>query len=111
MREQSSGGPADRISAEIAAVASLYLKDLKLRWRDLYDTEPPPRISRELLTRGIAYGLQEREFGGRARATRGLRELLADALSSHRASISHARKPAPGPCPLREWCATAEQAS
>jgi Protein of unknown function (DUF2924) len=66
MNDQCFGTQAEKISAEIEALGSLDLKDLKLRWRDLYDTEPPPRISRELLTRAIAYHLQEREFRGLA---------------------------------------------
>ena len=63
MSDQSSGGQADRIWAEIAALASLGIRDLKSRWRAWYDTEPPARISRELLTSAIAYRMQEREFG------------------------------------------------
>ena len=55
MSDQSSGGQADRITAEIAALASLGIRDLKSRWRAWYDTEPPARISRELLTSAIAY--------------------------------------------------------
>jgi hypothetical protein len=61
MSDQSSGGQADRITAEIAALASLGIRDLKSGWRAWYDTEPPARISRELLTSAIAYRLQERE--------------------------------------------------
>ena len=37
MRDQSSGGQADRIWAEIAALASLGIRDLKSRWRAWYD--------------------------------------------------------------------------
>ena len=74
MSDQSSGGQAERISVEIAALASLGIRDLKSRWRAWYDTEPPARISRELLTSAIAYRLQEREFGGLAPATRRLLE-------------------------------------
>lgn len=44
MREQSSGAQADRICAQIAALTGFDLKDLKSRWRDWYETEPPPRI-------------------------------------------------------------------
>ena len=109
MNDQCSGTQAEKISAEIAALASLDLKDLKLRWRDLYDTEPPPRISRELLTRAIAYRLQEREFGGLAPATRRLLERVADDPSSHRARLSHARKAAPGTLLIREWRGKAHQ--
>ena len=55
---------ARKVYAEVAALAPLSVKDLKTRWRDIYGTEPPSRISRELLTRAVAYRLQEREFGG-----------------------------------------------
>ena len=109
MNDQCSGTQIEKISAEIAALASLGINDLKLRWRDLYDTEPPPRISRELLTRAIAYRLQEREFGGLAPATRRLLERVAADLSSHSARLSHARKAAPGTLLIREWRGKAHQ--
>ena len=109
MREQSSGGQADRISAEIAALATMDLTDLKSRWRESYDTEPPPRISRELLIRAIAYRLQEREFGALAPATRRLVERVANDLSSHRSRLSHSRKAAPGTLLIREWRGKAHQ--
>ena len=95
MNDQCSGTQIEKISAEIAALASLEFKDMKSRWRELYDTEPPPRISRELLTRAIAYRLQEREFGGLAPSTHRLLERVADDLSPHRARLGHSRKAAP----------------
>jgi len=103
MREQSSGRQGDRISAEIATLESLDIKDLKSRWSALYDTEPPPRISRELLIRAIAYRLQEKMFGGLAPATRRRLERVADDLSSRRARPYLARKAAPGSLLIREW--------
>jgi hypothetical protein len=99
MNDQSSGTQAEEISAEIAALAALGVNDLKARWRDLYETEPPPRISRELLARAIAYRLQEREFGGLAPATLRLLERVAD----DRARLNLACKAAPGTLLIREW--------
>ena len=109
MNDRRSGTRAEEISAEIAALAALGINDLKSRWRELCDTEPPPRISRELLTRAIAYRLQERAFGGLAPATRRLLERVADDLSSHCARLSHARKAAPGTLLIREWRGAAHQ--
>jgi Protein of unknown function (DUF2924) len=109
MNDQCSGTQAEEISAEIAALAALGINDLKARWRDLYDTEPPPRISRELLTRAIAYRLQEREFGGLAPATHRLFERVANDLSSPRARLSKTRKAAPGTLLIREWRGKAHQ--
>jgi hypothetical protein len=37
---------------------------LKQQWRALYGSEPPHRISRELLTRAVAYRIQEQVHGG-----------------------------------------------
>jgi Protein of unknown function (DUF2924) len=109
MNDQRSGTQAEKISAEIAALASLDLKDLKLRWRDLYDTEPPSRISRELLTRAIAYRLQGKEFGGLRLTTRWMLERITDDLSSCRARLSQTRKAAPGTLLIREWRGEAHQ--
>ena len=102
MKDQSSGGQADRIWAEIAALASLGIRDLKSRWRAWYGTEPPARISRELLTSAIAYRMQEREFGGLAPATRRLLERVAADRSSRRLV-------APGALLIREWRGAAHQ--
>ena len=107
MKDQCSGTQAEEISAEIAALAALGINDLKSRWRDLYDTEPPPRISRELLTRAIAYRLQEREFGGLAPSTLRLLERVADDLP--RARLNLACKAAPGTLLIREWRGKAHQ--
>jgi Protein of unknown function (DUF2924) len=109
MNDQCSGTHTGKISAEIAALASVDTKDLKSRWRALYDTEPPPRISRELFTRAIAYRLQEREFGGLAPATHRLLERVANDLSSPRARLSKTRKAAPGTLLIREWRGNAHQ--
>jgi hypothetical protein len=109
MNDQRSGTQAEEISTEIAPLGALGINDLKSRWRQLYDTEPPPRISRELLTRAIAYRLQEKVFGGLAPATCRLLERVADDLSYHRARLSYARKAAPGTLLIREWRGKAHQ--
>ena len=49
---------------EIAALRQATAADLKERWRALYSTEPPRRISRDLLVRALAYRMQERALGG-----------------------------------------------
>ncbi len=109
MREQSSGGQTDRISAEIAALASLDIKNLKSRWRALYDTEPPSRISRGLLTRALAYRLQEKEFGGLDSKTRRLLERVADDRTARPQRIAIVRKAPSGTLLIREWQGKAHQ--
>jgi hypothetical protein len=49
---------------KIAALGQATSADLKERWRELYRTEPPRRISRDLLMRALAYRIQEKALGG-----------------------------------------------
>jgi len=110
MKDQSSSNRSEQISAQIAALASLGAKELKIRWRDLYDTEPPPRISRELLTRAIAYRQQEQVFGGLEQSTRRLLERAAEDRSAcGRKQVAPARKVSPGTLLIREWQGAAHQ--
>ena len=72
----------DRLGRELTALSALSVEHLKNRWRSLYGTEPPRTISRVLLTRVIAYRLQERAFGGLKPSTRRLLERIAEGGSS-----------------------------
>ena len=45
------------------------LDELRCEWRRLYRSEPP-RISRDLLIRGVGYRLQEIQHGGLGKSTR-----------------------------------------
>jgi hypothetical protein len=55
---------------EIGGLADLDLPALRQHWRDLYGSEPPVRMSRELLIQAVAYRIQERTFGGLSRPVR-----------------------------------------
>ena len=84
--------------------------DLKERWRALYCTEPPRRISRDLLIRALAYRIQEQALGGLKPSTRRLlMKVAADA--SARRPIQVAPEPSlkPGTVLLREWHGTQHQ--
>jgi hypothetical protein len=110
MKDQSSNNRTEQISAEIAALARLSMNELKIRWRDLYDTEPPPRISRGLLIRAIAYRLQEQAFGGLDPATRRLLEGAAEHLSARgRKRVAPALRASSGTLLVREWHGAAHQ--
>ena len=53
---------ADTIADRIAALVALPDAALREEWRKVYKS-PPPRLSPDLLRRGIAYRLQERAYG------------------------------------------------
>ena len=61
---------------KLPAFEGLSLDELRREWRRLYRSEPP-RISRDLLIRGIGYRLQEIEHGGLGKSTRRKLKTLA----------------------------------
>ena len=94
----------DQLAAEIAALHSATILQLRQRWKALYGTEPPRRASRDLLTRAVAYRLQERALGGLSTSTRRLLDRVADDISARRpVKVVSVRKLHPGAILLREW--------
>ena len=45
-------------------------RELRVKWRQLCGTEPPARLSCDLLIRAVAHKMQERAHGGLAQSTR-----------------------------------------
>jgi hypothetical protein len=92
------------LAHQIAALGQATPADLKERWRVLNSTEPPRRISRDLLIRALAYRIQERALGGLRPSTRRLLAKVAADAAAHR-SIEMTPQPSlkPGTVLLREW--------
>jgi hypothetical protein len=99
----------DRLSEELANLPAQGPERLKERWRILYDTEPPPRISEDLLRRAIAYRLQERAFGGLKPSTRRLLQRIAEDARPRSSSATPTRKLSAGAVLIREWQGTSHQ--
>jgi hypothetical protein len=79
------------------------LEDLRCEWRRLYRSEPP-RISRDLLLRGIAYRLQELEHGGLSKTTRRkLKTLEKMFRTTGRVAPNPGVSLKPGARLVREW--------
>jgi hypothetical protein len=104
MTHQISNIDRERLAAEIAKLSSLDPRELKDRWKDLYGTEPPAKISRDLMRRAIAYRLQERAFGGLKPATLRLLDRAAeDAYARRPIDTGQVRVIKPGTALIREW--------
>ena len=92
------------IGVELARLEPLDVSDLRETWRRVHQTPPPPRLSRDLLLRGIAYRLQERAIGGLSRSS--LRRLQRGNEESE-AAFRRQRPPRvslkPGTRLMREW--------
>ncbi|MCC7252096.1 DUF2924 domain-containing protein [Hyphomicrobium sp.] len=96
--------PAIDVAAEIERLSALTLFELRMEWRRLHRMQPPMRLSRDLLIRGIIYKFQERALGGLSKSL--MRKLEPRGAAPQ---DGHARKPAPpitlkpGTRLVREW--------
>jgi len=110
MKSKISEGNRATLASEIATLAEATLADLKRRWRELYGTEPPPRISRDLLARAFAYRIQEEALGGLKPSTRRLlAKVAADASARRPIQVTSAPTLTPGTILLRDWRGTQHQ--
>lgn len=81
--------PPAQVEQELARLGALDTKSLQRRWRDLYQTEPPPRIRAPLLRRFIAYRLQVLAFGGlKPKTIRRLRKLADEQRATRMSKLS-----------------------
>ena len=96
--------PAIDVAKELARLSALTIFELRGEWRRLHRTPPPMRLSRDLLTRGITYKLQERAYGGLSLATaRKLEHANADPQSRGAAKPVQPISLRPGTRLVREW--------
>ncbi len=70
------------LDATIRELADLPRPDLTERWRQLYRAAPPKGISRPLLVRAVAYGMQVKRYGGLKPAVRHQLRKVADSGSA-----------------------------
>lgn len=101
----SGGSPSDAASLaeHLVALSELTLPELRTEWRRLYRS-PPPRLSRNLMVRAIAYRIQERACGGLAPAlSRKLREYGRKDANMPDGLNTTGTLAKPGTRLLREW--------
>jgi hypothetical protein len=94
---------SESLAEDLEALRDLPLETLRERWRDLYGTPCPPRTSRQLLTRAVAYRMQEQALGGLDAATRRRLERAQEALAEGGPPKAPGPKARPGTRLLREW--------
>ena len=102
MKSSPSDAKPDELYGELASLPALGPERLKERWRILYGTEPPSRISEDLLRRAIAYRLQERAFGGLKPSTRRLLQRIAEDARPRSSSATPTRRLSAGAVLIRE---------
>ena len=93
------------ILRQLADLRGASAKDLKARWRELLDTEPPP-YNRRFLESRLAYRIQELAYGGLKKETVERLRVLGkqyDGKASERPKRRGQRLPIAGTRLIREW--------
>jgi hypothetical protein len=97
----------DGVAEELKRLPTLDRTSLVERWTSFFGQAPPPRTSRCLMIRAVAYKIQERAFGGLKPATRRMLQ-EPDML---RETSTASRKLSPGTVLLRDWQGVTHQVS
>jgi hypothetical protein len=103
MEDQRFTKSGEAIPQRVAFLKSSSIGELKQQWRALYNSEPPLRISRELLTRAVAYRIQERLHGGLKPSTRRLLIRIANDARSGQSLKFVPDPPAPAVVSVNWW--------
>jgi hypothetical protein len=91
------------VARRLEALRDLTLDELRKEWRRLYRSQPP-RLSRDLLVRAVAYRIQELGYGGLSKATRRKLASLVEARDSDAGTAQvGVQRIRAGARLLREW--------
>ena len=95
----------DSIIVRLGALKTTPTPDLRIMWRDLFDSEPP-RYNRRFLESRLAYRIQELEYGGLKPATIARLEALGEQLDGGKVDVRRQRaddRPIAGTRLIREY--------
>lgn len=98
------------LTAVIEDLQSSPRSELILRFRELYRTEPPKQISRDLLHRALSFRLQEKAYGGQSAVLKRRLRLMAEELrQTGSIEVKGATSVKPGTRLIREWHGTVHE--
>ena len=93
----------NELSQHMAALSGLTAQQLRDEWRRLYRGQPP-RLSRDLLIRSIAYRMQELAHGGLSKATQRMLATMSKELEANGSvTIAPDLRVRSGARLVREW--------
>jgi hypothetical protein len=91
------------VERQIAELVDRSTHELRLAWRQLHRTGPPPGLSRDLLIRALAHQLQERSHDGASRALRRRLQTLAGEFERGGGSFDPGVALKTGTTLVRQW--------
>ena len=91
------------ITEQLKCLPDLKRCELQGLWRELYGSNPPEKISHQLMVQAIAHRLQVKQFGGLTFSTRRALKRLLDEPRPSASSHSKGRVVSNGTVLIREW--------
>lgn len=103
-RQHSTLEADPELKAELDRLPTTPIADLRKRYRELFQSEPPKAFGPDLLRRSIAHRIQERAFGGLPGSTRRLLDqLVKSAIAKPNGRLQLPRRIKPGSELVRTW--------
>ena len=100
----SDASSDDAVAVKLQALAEMDYDGLRAEWRRLYRAQPPKRVLRDLLMRGVAWKVQERAYGGLGATTkRRLADLAKTIRRNGDVTRNRVARLKPGARFVREW--------
>jgi Protein of unknown function (DUF2924) len=94
--------PNSSIASQLSFLSHLHKPALSELWQQLFKTDPPLRMRKELMLQFVAYRMQEQEFGALSDSSlRRLRELANAIEANSNVHVSQTIKP--GTRFIRQW--------
>ena len=105
MQQTAPAQPADpAVEDELDRLVTMPIAKLRVRYREVFRTEPPKAFGPDLLRRSIAHRIQEKAYGGLSRSTQRLLDQMMKAFSAKpNGKIVLPRRIKPGSVLAREW--------
>jgi hypothetical protein len=92
------------VEDELDPLATMPIAQLRVRYRELFRTDPPKAFGPDLLRRSIAHRIQEKAYGGLSRsAQRVLDQMMKAFAAKPNGKIVLPRRIKPGSVVVREW--------
>ena len=92
------------VEAELDRLPTTPIAQLRIRYRELFRTEPPTAFGPDLLRRSIAQQIQEKAYGALPAATRRLLDqLIKTAIAKPNGRLELPRRIKPGSELVRTW--------
>jgi hypothetical protein len=105
MQQTAPAQPADpAVEDELDRLPVMPIVQLRVRYREVFRSDPPEAFGPDLLRRSIAHRIQEKVYGGLSRSTQRLLDQMTRAYAAKpNGKIVLPRRIKPGSVLVREW--------